>query len=340
MLHVLTETVRSTFSIAVFVFVMMLLVDYVNVLTRGSFSAIVKKGRFRQYVLASFLGAMPGCLGGFMNVSFYAHGVISFGAMFASMVTDCGDEEFVMLAAFPGRALLLFGVLFFTGVVFGWLADAIAPLMGPRYGVGCKLDGLHGEEECYCFDGAQIWRQLKGMRLERGLLIVAFAGAIFAGAGGLLEEGWERITITVLAAIGVALVATAPDHYLRAHIVAHIVRRHLVKILLWTFFTLLAIGVGLKYWDFESFVRQHEMLVFLLSGLIGLIPQSGPHLIFVTMFAKGVIPFSVLLTNSIVQDGHTLLPLLSCSVRDALTVKGMKLILGLVLGFVLHALGW
>ena len=340
MLKVLTETIRSTFTIAVFVFVMMLLVDYVNVLTRGSFSAVVKKGRFRQYVLASFLGVMPGCLGGFVNVSFYAHGVISFGAMFASMVSDCGDEEFVMLALFPGRALLLFGILFLMGIVFGWLADAISPLMGPRYGKGCKLGVLHDEDECYFFDRAQIWRQLKGMRLERGLLIIALAGAIFAAAGGLLETGWERIAITVLAAAGVALVATAPDHYLKAHIVAHIVRRHLIRIVLWTFLTLLVIGVALKYWDFESFVREHKVLVFLLAGLMGLIPESGPHLIFVSMFAKGVIPFSVLLTNSIVQDGHTLLPLLSCSVRDALTVKGMKLILALAVGMVLHALGW
>jgi hypothetical protein len=46
------------------------------------------------------------------------------------------------------------------------------------------------------------------------------------------------------------------------------------------------------------------------------------------------------LTNSIVQDGHTLLPLLSCSVRDALTVKGMKLILALAVGILVHGLGW
>ncbi len=340
MLKVLTETIRSTFSISVFVFVMMLLVDYVNVLTKGSFSAVVKKGRFRQYVLASFLGVMPGCLGGFMNVSFYAHGVISFGAMFASMVSDCGDEEFVMLASFPGRALLLFGILFLMGVVFGWLADAIAPLMGPRYGKGCKLGVVHDEDECYCFDRAQIWRQLKRVSTERALLVIAFGGAIFAGAGGLLEGGWEKITIIILAAGGVAIVGTAPDHYLKTHIVAHIVRRHLVRIMLWTFLTLLVIGIGLKYWDFESFVRKHEVLVFLLAGLIGLIPESGPHLIFVNMFAKGVIPFSVLLTNSIIQDGHTLLPLLSCSVRDALTVKGMKLIIGLAAGIAVHALGW
>jgi hypothetical protein len=63
-------------------------------------------------------------------------------------------------------------------------------------------------------------------------------------------------------------------------------------------------------------------------------------MVFVTMFAGGMIPFSVLLTNSISQEGHALLPLLSCSVRDALTVKAMKLVLAMVVGIVLHALGW
>ncbi|MCK4348834.1 MAG: hypothetical protein KAW47_09485, partial [Thermoplasmatales archaeon] len=51
--------------------------------------------------------------------------------------------------------------------------------------------------------------------------------------------------------------------------------------------------------------------VLLIASLIAIIPEFGPHLVFVTMFAKGLIPFSVLLASSIVQDGHGMLPLLS-----------------------------
>jgi len=348
MLDVLTESISRTFTIAVFVFVMMLLVDYVNVLTRGKLSTVVGKGRLRQYLSASFLGGTPGCLGGFMTVSFYVHGLISFGATLACMVSTSGDEAFVMLASFPGEALILFGVLFVLGVAFGWFADALSALFGFHYAEGCKVEVLHSQEECRCFDRELVWRQLKRVSPERAFSLIALMAATFAAAAGLLgnpaagdsAEGPERTMVAVVAIIGGLLVATVPDHYLRTHIVGHIVREHLWKVVLWTFIALFVLEVGRQYWDIESFVRQHAALVIVMAAIIGLVPQSGPHMIFVTLFAEKAIPFSVLLTSSIVQEGHALLPLLSCSVRDALTIKGMKLILGLAIGFVLHALGW
>ena len=59
--------------ITIFVFVMMLFVDYLNVLTKGKMEKAVKGGKFRQYTIASFLGSTPGCLGAFMNVSFLVY---------------------------------------------------------------------------------------------------------------------------------------------------------------------------------------------------------------------------------------------------------------------------
>jgi len=354
MVHILTEAISRTFTIAVLVFVAMLLVDYVNVLTRGKFSGVMKRGRFRQYASASFLGATPGCLGAFITVSFYIHGVITFGAMFGGMVATCGDEAFVMLAAFPGYALMLFGILFVISLGFAWLSDAIGPLLGPRYGQGCKVEVLHGGEECCQFDRKEVWSHLKRMSPRRAVLLLVLIGAIVASATGVLAGGkglagehnvtghheWEGAMAIVFAAIGLVVVATSSDHYLQAHIMGHIVKKHLWKVVLWAFFALLIVGVGLEYWDLEALVREHRLLVLLLAALLGLIPQSGPHLIFVTMFATGVVPFSVLLTSSISQEGHALLPLLSCSVRDALTIKGMKLILALAVGILVHALGW
>ena len=340
MLEVISETIRRTFTIAVFVFVVMLLVDYVNVLTRGALSAVMKRGRLRQYVSASFLGATPGCLGAFMTVSLYIRGLVSFGAAVGCMVATSGDEALVMLASFPGRALILFGILFVIGIGAARLADAAAPRLRLQCAEGCRTEVLHDENECRCFDRGQIWRQLKGMSLGRGLLLVSLAGAIVAGATGRLEEGWEATMMIVTASIGSLVVATAPDHYLREHIVGHIVKEHLWKVVVWTFLAILIVGTGLKYWDLESFVERHTILWLVLAALVGLIPQSGPHMIFVTMFANGLVPFSVLLTNAIVQEGHALLPLLSYSVRDALAIKAMKLVLALLVGFFLHALHW
>jgi hypothetical protein len=77
-----------------------------------------------------------------------------------------------------------------------------------------------------------------------------------------------------------------------------------------------------------------------LGALIGLIPESGPHLIIVTMYASGLVPFSVLLTSSIVQDGHGMLPMLAYSVKDSVKIKGFNLGFGLIIGLTVYLIGW
>jgi hypothetical protein len=100
------------------------------------------------------------------------------------------------------------------------------------------------------------------------------------------------------------------------------------------------VDVALSFWNLEDFVQSHMLWVLFISALVGLIPEFGPQLIFVMMFAKGFIPFSVLLTSAIVQDGHGLLPLLSYAVKDSLLVKLLNLVMGLILGFLLFSMGY
>jgi len=129
-------------------------------------------------------------------------------------------------------------------------------------------------------------------------------------------------------------------HYLTKHIWSHIIKRHLIRVFLWTFVVLFALEVALNYWNLEAFIKTHLVWVLLISGLVGILPESGPHLIFVMMFARGVVPFSVLLTSSFVQDGHGLLPLLSYTIKDSIIIKLFNLAFGLLVGFIFYSLGW
>ena len=74
-------------------------------------------------------------------------------------------------------------------------------------------------------------------------------------------------------------------------------------------------------------------------ALLGIVPESGPHLIFVMLYAQGLIPFSVLFTTSFVQDGHGMLPLLSYSLKDSLLIKAFNVVFGLGIGGILFSLG-
>jgi hypothetical protein len=109
---------KHALMITVLVFVMMLLVDFIDTVSERRMTAIMQGGLWRQYTLVSFLGSTPGCLDAFMNVSLYVHGIISFGAIVGGMIATSGDEAFVMLTQFPATALALFVIKIFN-LAFG-----------------------------------------------------------------------------------------------------------------------------------------------------------------------------------------------------------------------------
>ncbi|RLF41021.1 MAG: selenocysteine protein [Thermoplasmata archaeon] len=338
------STLNRSIIITLFVFVMMLLVDYFNVLTEGRLRRAVRGDRFRQYTVASFLGATPGCLGAFMNVSLYVHGLLTFGAILGGMIATSGDEAFVMLTMFPREALILFILLFILGIIGAWIADKIAGLFHLNVCEECRLQVLHDVDRKKPFQPSIIYK-FPRFTFARYILILIFIGIIILDLLGLwgpqswsLEEP-DRIIFFTLSMIALFIILTSSKHYLREHIVAHLIKKHIWRVFLWTFFALLFVGIGLQYFNLEGFVTSNIGLILIISAIVGLIPESGPHLIFVTMFANGIIPFSVLLTSSIVQDGHGMLPLFSYTIRDSILIKLFNLFFGLIIGGIFLLMG-
>ena len=346
----LLPIVKHALMISFFVFVMMLLVDFIDMATKGRVSAIIKGGRWRQYTLASFLGSTPGCLGAFMNVSLYVHGMISFGAIVGGMIATSGDEAFVMLTEFPGTALALFGILFIFGTLFAWISDKIITLtrfrpcescLDARCDV-CQSDMGDQEKISDIFWPSNFPENFHSISFTRFLLIlmtVSFMALIATGNLGPSIWDWKRITFVCLSLCTLYIIMICSEHYLESHIWDHIIKKHLFQIFLWSFGALLFVHWGLAFWNLDSFVREHMLWVLLIAGLMGIIPESGPHLIFVMMYAQDLIPFSVLLTVSFVQDGHGMLPLLSYSLKDAALIKIFNFSFGLAIGGLFFVLG-
>ena len=88
----------------------------------------------------------------------------------------------------------------------------------------------------------------------------------------------------------------------------------------------------MEFLHIEEWIGNNQFLILLIAIAIGIIPESGPHIVFITLFVEGIIPFSTLLANSIVQDGHGALPLLAESRRGFFYVKGINLLIGLLIG--------
>jgi hypothetical protein len=338
---VIVSLLENAVSITGFVLVMMLLVEYLNVVTRGGLQQRLRQSGGR--LPAVLIGTVPGCFGAFTNVALYVHGTVSLGALAGSMIAASGDEAFVMLALFPGRALVLFGTLFVYGLLVAWAVDRIFGMRLYRHSSCASGLTVHDTEAAFFHP---FRAPLGGFSWSRDRLLLAAGLLGFAAALGLgLLAGdappWLRALLAGLGVLIAGLVAVAPEHFVREHLVRHIVREHGPRIFLWTLGALAVTewvrgsGPGL-----DAFIRNHSALALLVAVAVGVIPESGPHLIFATLYAGGMLPFSVLLASSAVQDGHGMLPLLAESRVEFLRVKAINVVAGLALGYGAMLLGF
>jgi hypothetical protein len=336
--------------ISFFVLAMMLLVDFIDTASQKKMSNVIKGGLWRQYMLSAFLGSTPGCLGAFMNVSLYVRGMISFGAIVGGMIATSGDEAFVMLTQFPAVALILFVLLFVSGVIFSWISDKLIQILKFVPCESCmdahcehcisNMDNIDKTSDI--FRPTNLFDNLRSLSFPRFLLLAlisSFLCLVILGIIGPSAWDWKRISFIVLSLCSLYIAMVVSEHYLHEHIWNHIMKRHLFRIFMWSFCALLFVHMGMAFWNLEAFIHAHMMWVLVFGALLGIIPESGPHLIFVMMYAQGLIPFSVLFTTSFVQDGHGMLPLLSYSIKDSLLIKAFNLVFGLIVGAGLLAIG-
>ena len=330
-----TNILYTALSITSFIFTMMLLIEYVNVVTKGNWQNKISKSKYGQYLLGVFLGAIPGCLGAYTVVSLFSHKVVSFGALVATMISTSGDEAFIMLSLFPEKAILLIILLAVIGFLSGILTDYFTKKYSIKFPIYEHSFEVHENETCPCFSIPEIFEHLKNISFPRALLIGIFLILISLQINVFINEdvfSWINITLILTAVFGLFVVTTVPNHFLEKHLWEHVLKKHLFKVFLWTLGTLAAIHFLESVIEFNSWIEANLWIVLIFAVIIGLIPESGPHLIFVTLFVNGTIPFSILMASSIVQDGHGAIPLLALSKKSFLVLKLINLIIGFIIG--------
>ena len=384
MVEIVTEALRNAVLITGLVVVMMMMIESLNIESKGMVFKGLKRTKFGQVVIASLLGSIPGCMGGFATVSLYTHRMFSFGALVAMMIASSGDEAFVMLAMIPDQALVIFAVLFVLAIIVGVAVDFFHDRIHSRrcshhdhsecgVDTDCHEYVVHDHDSTPCChqDKESSEHHDRPMKRHYGwkrmLMFIGLAVFIAALATGhlghdhsahshdhdhahehvhevcheehdhnfhidLLSEDWMNVLFAGLSVIVLFVLLFASDHFVEEHMWEHIVKRHLPTIFAWTFGVLLLLGIGLHYVDISSWISDNTLLMILLATAIGIIPESGPHMIFVTLFAAGVVPFPVLLASSISQDGHACLPLLAESKKSFAWAKLINCIVAIAAG--------
>lgn len=357
LLDILTESL----TITSFVIIMLLLIEYFNIKTKGSWFKNIKTSKTKQVLLGATLGLLPGCLGGYAAVSLYTHHVVGFGSLLAAFIATIGDETFIMLSVIPVTALYIMAGLFVAGIIFGLIADRMITFNKP---INVGHFEIHEHEQCVTStaEKTSIIQNLKNPSFQRGLLIfglILFIIFMITGIFGhghehitehshtageackhdhqnfrfFIIEEWMHYTFLVLAAISLYIILKVPEHFLNEHLWNHIIKKHFLRIFLWILVSIAAIQ-GLLYVVHVDHLLDETMFFWafaLMAIAIGIIPQSGPHIIFISLFSQGLIPLSILLVNSIVQEGHAGLPLLAESKKSFLLVKTIKILIALII---------
>jgi hypothetical protein len=160
------------------------------------------------------------------------------------------------------------------------------------------------------------------------------------GALGPQEWNWVRVTLLVLSATALTLVVIAPEHFLEEHLYRHVAREHMPRLFAWTFGALFVMAwIKVQGGGVQDWIQGHPGWAVLAAALVGVLPESGPHMLFVAGCAQGIMPLSVLVASTVVQDGHGMLPLLAQSWREFLKVKAITFLAGLLAGYGLLLVG-
>ena len=409
--HLLIDILRNSVLITGLVVIMMMMIESLNIESKGLVFKGLRRTKFGQVIVAALLGSVPGCMGGFAAVSLYTHRMFSFGALVAMMIASSGDEAFVMLAMIPEQALIIFALLFVIAIAAGVAVDKIwdwkhektscsdGYMIHNHEASDMEHDDAQSESVCKRAKRTYGWKRIV-MFLGLAIFIAALATGQLghdhaahshdhgdyhheatcheghchedcshedcshaiddiahaehdvhhgadaehrADAGqatktkgfnvNLLNEDWMNVLFAGLSVIMLFVLLLGSDHFVEEHLWSHIIRKHLPTIFAWTFGVLLVVGIGLQYINIDHWISSNTALMIILATLIGIIPESGPHMIFVTLYAAGVVPLPVLLASCISQDGHSSIPLLAESKKSFVWAKLINCAVALVAGF-------
>ena len=126
----------------------------------------------------------------------------------------------------------------------------------------CSFSQEH-REACECLSTESIlatWKSPSRLRVAVAALFVAAAFAIGLGWLGPVSWNWKRITLIFVVAVGLFVVVSVPEAFLRKHLVGHVLGRHAPKIFAWTAGTVLnTLALKGRLDDGRAYVLWHQL---------------------------------------------------------------------------------
>jgi|TARA_B100001057_G_scaffold42679_1_gene38197 hypothetical protein len=322
------EMVRSTLAdaylqVSVFVGFTLFIFIGLDALTKFNISYILDNTKKYHVVMASLLGALPGCGGAIVVVTQYIQGRISFGSLVAVLTATMGDAAFLLLAAEPLTGLFIFGLGAFVGIISGYIVDQIH---GVNYLQGDSKIKIEFEKISKNFVSKFniFWTLIfipgfvvglfvafqqdvdQLLSIPDGLSIVYSIGA----AGAIL-----CIFMWSLNPLSDFQCSTDRSRNLLSRVVD---TTNFVTTWVICGFLTFEIFMYFTEYNLKTFFEIWLPFVPLMAVLFGFLPGCGPQIVVTTFYLNGFIPLSAEIGNAISNDGDALFPAIALTPKAAI----------------------
>ena len=310
-------------QVSVFVGFTLFIILGLDSLTSFNITNFLSKTKRIHVVIASLLGALPGCGGAIIIVTQYIQGKISFGALVAVLTSTMGDAAFLLLAKEPKMGLLVFLITGSAGIISGYIVDIFNK---NDFLIGRNNLKVNFEKVTKTFVSKfnVIWLTIFVPGFIIGLL-----STFQIDVNTLLNLNNSLDLVSLVGGIGAVIslfmwtLNPLSDFQCSTEKSRSFVSRTIDTA---NFVTTWVVCAFLLYESFIYFSSIDLKFVFevwsgfvpFIAILFGFIPGCGPQILVTTFYLNGFIPFSAELGNAISNDGDALFPAIALAPKAAI----------------------
>ena len=315
--------VDAYLQVSVFVGFTLFIFIGMDALTKFNIAYILDKTKKFHVIVASLLGALPGCGGAIVVVTQYIQGRISFGSLVAVLTATMGDAAFLLLATEPFTGIFIFILGASAGALTGYIVDKIH---GVNYLQGNSKIKVEFEklQKTFVSKFNIFWTIIFLPGLIIGLF-VAFQQDVDQILN--IPKGYSLVSSLGLAGAMLSIFMWSLNPLSDFQCSTDRTRSLLPRVIdttnfvtTWVICAFLAFEIFMYFTSLDLKILFNVWMPFvpLIAILLGFLPGCGPQIIVTTFYLNGFIPLSAEIGNAISNDGDALFPAIALAPKAAI----------------------
>lgn len=322
------EMIRATLidaylQVSVFVGFTLFIIIGIDALTRFNIRFILNKTKKYHVVMASLLGALPGCGGAIVVVTQYIQGRISFGSLVAVLTATMGDAAFLLLAAEPQTGLFIFALGVSIGTISGYIVDKIHGINYLQRDSETKV-ALEKVDKTFVSKFNIFWSIIFVPGLIISLLLT-----FQIDIDKLINIPEELSLVSAIGAAGaiLSIFMWSLNPLSDFQCSTDRSRNLLSRVVDTTNFVTTWVICGFLIFEIFMYITNFDLKIFfdiwlpfvpMIAILFGFLPGCGPQIVVTTFYLNGYIPLSAEIGNAISNDGDALFPAIALAPKAAI----------------------